>query len=79
MFWLVARRKELLKEIAGEHPDKTIAAISLDLSKEESLEMFEQLLKENEPEIKVLVNNAGYARPAISSPPAAPPRPAWWT
>ena len=62
VFWLVARRKELLKEIAGEHPDKTIAAISLDLSKEESLEMFEQLLKENEPEIKVLVNNAGYGK-----------------
>ena len=61
-FWLVARRKELLKEIAQEHPDKTIAAISLDLSKEESLEMFEQLLKENEPEIKVLVNNAGYGK-----------------
>ena len=59
VFWLVARRKELLKEIADEHPDKTIAAISLDLSQQESLEIFEKLLKENEPEIKVLVNNAG--------------------
>lgn len=58
-FWLVARRKELLREIAEEHPDKTIAAVSLDLSKEESLPMFEQLLKENAPEIKVLVNAAG--------------------
>ena len=46
-FWLVARRKEVLKEIAEEHPDKTIAAISLDLSKEE---------------IKVLVNNAGFGK-----------------
>ena len=27
-FWLVARRKELLKESAEAHPDKTIAAIS---------------------------------------------------
>ena len=61
-FWLVARRKELLKEIAQEHPDKTIAAISLDLGKEESLQLFEQLLKENQPEIKVLVNNAGYGK-----------------
>ena len=61
VFWLVARRKELLKEIADEHPDKTIAAISLDLSQQESLEIFEKLLKENEPEIKVLVNNAGVA------------------
>ncbi|MCI9553438.1 MAG: SDR family NAD(P)-dependent oxidoreductase [Acutalibacter sp.] len=61
-FWLVARRKDLLREIAEAHPDKTIAAISLDLSKEESLDVFEQLLKENNPEIKVLVNNAGYGK-----------------
>lgn len=61
-FWLIARRKELLKEIAEEHPDKTIAAISLDLGKEESLDLFEQLLKENSPEIKVLVNNAGFGK-----------------
>ena len=39
-FWLVARRKELLREIAEAHPDKTIAAISLDLSKEESIDKF---------------------------------------
>ncbi len=62
VFWLIARRKELLKEIAEEHPDKTIAAISLDLTQEESLSIFEQLLKENNPEIKVLVNNAGFGK-----------------
>jgi len=61
-FWLVARRKDLLREIAEAHPDKTIAAISLDLGKEENITLFEQLLKENSPEIKVLVNNAGYGR-----------------
>lgn len=61
-FWLVARRKELLREIAEAHTDKTIAAISLDLSKEESIDMFEQLLKDNNPEIKVLVNNAGFGK-----------------
>lgn len=61
-FWLVARRKDLLREIAEAHPDKTIAAISLDLCKEESINLFEQLLKENNPEIKVLVNNAGYGK-----------------
>ena len=61
-FWLVARRKELLREIAEAHPDKTVAAISLDLQKEESLDVFEQLLKENNPEIKVLINNAGFGK-----------------
>ena len=61
-FWLVARRKDLLKEIAAQHPDKTIAAISLDLSLPESLDIFEKLLRENQPEIKVLVNNAGFGK-----------------
>ena len=61
-FWLIARRKDVLKEIAEEHPDKTIATISLDLSKAESLQIFEKLLKENNPEIKVLVNNAGFGK-----------------
>ena len=61
-FWLVARRKEALKEIAQAHPDKTFAAISLDLAKEESLGLFEKLLKEGNPEIQVLVNCAGFGK-----------------
>lgn len=32
------------------------------MGKEENITLFEQLLKENSPEIKVLVNNAGYGR-----------------
>ena len=59
-FWIIARNKEALFKVAEEHTDKTIATISLDLAKDESLEVMEQLLKENNPEIKVLVNNAGY-------------------
>ena len=58
----MARRKELLKEIAQEHRTRPSTAISLDLGEEESLEIFEKLLKENQPEIKVLVNNAGYGK-----------------
>ena len=46
-FWLVARNKDALFKVAEEHKDKTIATISLDLSKEESIEVMEQLLKEN--------------------------------
>lgn len=62
VFWLVARDKAALREVAQAYPDKTVAAISLDLTKEENLARFEQLLKENNPEIKVLVNNAGYGK-----------------
>lgn len=57
-FWLVDRDKESLRAIAEAHPDKTIAAVSLDLSVSENLELFERLLRENAPEIKVLVNGA---------------------
>lgn len=61
-FWLISRRKETLKSIADEHQDKTIAAISLDLSETKSFELFEKLLRENEPEIKLLINCAGFGQ-----------------
>lgn len=60
--WLIARRKEKLKEIAEQTPQKTIVAIALDLSSLESFDLFEKLLREREPEIKVLINAAGYGQ-----------------
>ena len=62
VFWLIARDREALKQVAQLHTDKTVAAISLDLAQEESLHRFEQLLKEQNPEIKVLVNSAGVGK-----------------
>ncbi|WP_099204932.1 SDR family NAD(P)-dependent oxidoreductase [Scatolibacter rhodanostii] len=61
-FWLISRHKENLKELADEHQNKTIAAISLDLAESTSFEIFEKLLRENEPEIKVLINCAGFGQ-----------------
>lgn len=61
-FWLIARRKDKLAEIAEENPDRVIAAISLDLSKTESFELFEKLLEEQKPEVRLLINNAGYGQ-----------------
>ena len=79
-FWLVARRKELLKEIAQEHPDKTIAAISLDLGEEESLEIFEKLLKGERAGDQGAGEQRGlWQVHRLSSPPTGNPRPAWWT
>lgn len=59
-FWLIARRKEKLEEIAKKHPDKVIAAISLDLQEDKSFALLDRLLREKSPEIKVLINAAGY-------------------
>lgn len=61
-FWLIARRKENLEEIARKYPDKVIAAISLDLQEEKSFTILDKLLRENAPEIKVLINAAGYGQ-----------------
>lgn len=60
--WIIARRKENLKEIAEAHSRVTIAAISLDLELEESFLTLEKLIREREPDIKVLVNCAGYGK-----------------
>lgn len=58
-FWLVARRKDRMEELAMElqHPVRIFAEDVRNLSFYESLE---QQLKENEADIKMLVNNAGY-------------------
>ena len=61
-FWLIARRKENLKEIAEQYPEKTVAAISLDLQKPETFDLLSRLLRERSPDIKVLVNAAGYGQ-----------------
>lgn len=61
-FWLISRNKDRFKKIADEYTDKTIAGISLDLAEPKSFEIFERLLRENEPEIKVLINCAGFGQ-----------------
>ena len=59
-YWIIARRKERLEEIVKGYPDKKIVPICLDLSEYESYKTYEELLKKNNANIKVLVNNAGY-------------------
>lgn len=59
--WLIARREEKLQEVASEIKIKT-RIICLDLSLEESLQALETTLKSETPEIKVLVNAAGFGK-----------------
>lgn len=61
--WLIARRKERLIRIANEHKQITIRPIALDLSKNSSYDELDCLLKQEKPDIKILVNNAGFERP----------------
>ena len=57
--WVIARRLDRLEELQ-EKCRATIRPLPLDLSKEESFDEYKHLLDEHLPEIKVLVNAAGY-------------------
>lgn len=61
--WLIARRKERLKKFAKEHKQITIRPVALDLSQNSSYNELELLLEKEKPNIKILVNNAGFKRP----------------
>lgn len=59
--WVIARRLDRLQALAGEVKAK-IRAISLDLSKEESIEEYGRMLGEEKPDIRVLVNAGGFGK-----------------
>ena len=57
--WVVARREERLIELQ-EQCRSRIVPLAMDLLEETSLQEYEDLLAENKPTIKVLVNAAGF-------------------
>ena len=57
--WVIARRRERLEELQQEIKTP-LRPISLDLTKEESIEAYAKLLEEEKPEVAVLVNGSGY-------------------
>ncbi len=59
--WAVARRENRLQELARtlKIPVKIIPA---DLTREKGIEMLESLLKQEQPQIKILVNAAGFGK-----------------
>ncbi len=60
--WIVARREERLKRLAEEYPDRKTVPVPMDLTREESYETLENRLKEQKPEIALLINNAGVGK-----------------
>lgn len=59
--WLIARRKERLEEVAKSIKTKC-RILALDLEDEKSFEIIENLLKEDKPCIKLLINDAGHGK-----------------
>ena len=63
--WLIARRKERLERFAEEHPQIRVRTLALDLSQNSSFEALDTLLNQENPNIKILVNNAGFERTGV--------------
>jgi len=59
--WLIARRKEKLLLLSEELKVHT-KVFAMDLTNKEDMEQFEAYLAEKKPEIKMLVNCAGYGK-----------------
>lgn len=57
--WVIARRKEKLEKFKERYGN--IRVISLDLAKEESYAELASIFEKEKPNVRVFVNNAGYA------------------
>ncbi len=58
-YWLIARNYEKLKEAAAAYPDKAFRLLALDLASADSFTAISDELKDAEPVIHLLINNAG--------------------
>lgn len=59
--WLIARREDRMKSLAGELSIKA-RIIQADLTKISDIKNISLILKEVKPQVKLLVNNAGYGK-----------------
>ncbi|MBO5021109.1 MAG: SDR family NAD(P)-dependent oxidoreductase [Clostridia bacterium] len=59
--WLIARREDKLIEISKKLGGKA-KILPLDITKPEALEKYTQILNESKPDVKILINNAGYGK-----------------
>lgn len=58
--WIIARRKEILEQIAKDN--KKIKVLALDLTKESDLEFYKNELSVSGAKVKLLINNAGFGK-----------------
>ena len=57
--WLIARNEKKLQETAGYLKKAIARVIPMDLCKAENFDVIEAMVKEEKPEIELLINNAG--------------------
>lgn len=61
-FWLIARRRERLYELAKELGEDKCFVLPIDLKEKEGLLEYRQALTDSVPEVKYLINNAGFGK-----------------
>lgn len=59
--WIIARREERLKELEGRMP-AGVRCFAMDIKSREEREGFLRTLKEEKPNVKILVNAAGFGK-----------------
>ncbi len=59
--WVIARREERLQELKSQVPAK-LRIFPLDLMEKESMETLAEALQQGKPDVKILVNAAGYGK-----------------
>ena len=60
--WVIARRTDRLEALQSEVTGTKIRPISLDLTKEESIEEYGKLLEAEKPDVAILVNASGFGK-----------------
>ena len=62
--WAIARRRELLEELAAAasriNPNITVRALALDLTDAAQLNLLEDEIKAKRPDVRILINAAGF-------------------
>lgn len=60
--WLIARNAEKLHGVAAAVAGKSTRCLPLDLENPESFEIYQTLLQEIKPDVRLLINNAGFGK-----------------
>ena len=61
-YWIIARRRDRLETLARKYAPKKIVPIEADLSDENAYAKIADRLKLEQPNVRNLINNAGYER-----------------
>lgn len=60
--WVIARREKLLQELATQVTRVRVRPVPLDLTSEESMASYQKLLSAEKPDVRILVNAAGFGK-----------------